>query len=164
MVEFLIYAGDHAEGVLSEVVPDETRHVWPELPPRSLAASAPDAMQSLFVEASVAESAGALRAAGALYRAAVEELAKDQGATAANLYDKIESLRGKIEDELIDDLHEARLLGNWSLHEGLAFSAEEVADVAELIVEAVHTLYVEPAERRALRDARKARRDAHKGS
>lgn len=58
--------------------------------------------------------------------------------------------------------HEARLLGNWSLHDGLEFSAAEVADVAELIAEAVHVLYVEPAERARMRQTRKDRRDQYK--
>ncbi|MEV6406046.1 hypothetical protein AB0M58_24255 [Streptomyces bobili] len=39
-------------------------------------------------------------------------------------------------------------------------SAEASADVAELIAEAVHILYVQPEEGRAMRDARKARRGA----
>jgi hypothetical protein len=49
-----------------------------------------------------------------------------------------------------DNLHEARLLGNWSLHDGLQFSPEEIDDVAQIIADAVHQLYVQPAERARL--------------
>ncbi|MEE1822011.1 hypothetical protein PUR61_07365 [Streptomyces sp. BE20] len=38
--------------------------------------------------------------------------------------------------------------------------AKEVGDVAELTTEAVHALYDQPEERRVMRNARKARRDA----
>jgi hypothetical protein len=119
----------------------------------------PDAMRSLYREASRAESVGALRGAAALYRASVEELVADQNAQGATLYDRVEALVGEgVDDDLVRDLHEARLLGNWSMHEGLEFSAEEVADVASLIADAVHTLYVQPAQREAMRQAREARR------
>lgn len=97
-----------------------------------------------------------------MYRATVEELAKDQQATGGNLYEKIESLKGKLSAELVEDLHEARMLGNDSIHAGLIYSAEEVEDVAKLIEEAVLVLDVQPEEKRAMRDARKARRDGSK--
>jgi hypothetical protein len=54
------------------------------------------------------------------------------------------------------------MLGNGSIHEGVSYSAEEVEDVAKLIEEAVLVLYVQPREKRAMRDARKARREAAK--
>lgn len=98
-----------------------------------------------------------------MYRAAVEELVKDQNATGADLYRKIDSLKGQLPTELVEDLHEARMLGNDSIHAGIAYSAEEVEDVAKLIEEAVLVLYVQPEEKRAMRNARKARRDAAKG-
>ncbi|MFF1847062.1 DUF4145 domain-containing protein [Streptomyces sp. NPDC058217] len=135
--------------------------VWPERQSRELHPSAPNAVRDLFAEGARAEAAEAYRAAGAMYRAAVEELCKDLGAAGNNLAKKINDLVNRgVTPQIMEDLHEARLLGNWSLHDGLEFSAEEVADVAELIAEAVHILYVQPEERRAMRDARKARRDA----
>lgn len=136
--------------------------VSPSESPRSLHDSAPQAMRSLFAEASTCEKAKAFRAAGVMYRAAVEELVKDQEATGGNLYEKIESLKSKLADELVEDLHEARMLGNDSIHAGLTYSAEEVEDVAKLIEEAVLVLYVQPEQKRAMRDARGARRDAGK--
>lgn len=117
-------------------------------------------MRSLFREASVAESAGAFRGAAGLYRAAVEALVDDQEVSGRDLHAKIEGLRGRVEDDLIADLHEARLTGNWSLHDGLEFSPEEVGDVADLIQDAVRILYVEPAKRAEMREARAARRAA----
>lgn len=42
--------------------------------------------------------------------------------------------------EVVRDLDEARLLGNWSLQKGLSFSYAEVADVASLIKEAAFLL------------------------
>lgn len=135
--------------------------VWPERQPRELHTSAPNVVRDLFAEGARAEAAEAYRAAGGMYRAAVEELCKDLGAEGNSLFSKINDLVNRgVTHEIVEDLHEARLLGNWSLHDGLEFSAEEVADVAGLIAEAVHILYVQPEERRAMRDARKTRRDA----
>jgi hypothetical protein len=139
--------------------------VWPKEPPRALPKEAPEAVQSLFSEASTAENAGAMRGAAGLYRATVDEICRERQARGRNLEDKIDDLKSKgADDDLVDDLHEARLTGNWSLHDGLEFSPEEVADVARLIAEAVDQLYVEPARRLEMREARQARREARKAS
>lgn len=146
--------------------PDERRWrtmVSPAQSPRSLHESAPEQVRSLYEEASKCEKGNAFRAAGVMYRATVEELVKDQQATGANLWAKIESLKAKLSDELVEDLHEARMLGNDSIHAGITYSAEEVADVAGLIEEAVLVLYVQPEQKRAMREARKARRTSSKG-
>jgi hypothetical protein len=63
-----------------------------------------------------------------------------------------------VDSDIVRDLHEARLLGNWSLHQGVDFSDEEVDDVAELIAAACYELYEEPARREAMRAARTAKR------
>lgn len=136
--------------------------VSPAQSPRALHESAPEAVRSLFAEASKCESAKAFRAAGVMYRAVVEELVKDQGADNWGLKDKIKSLKGKLPDELIEDLHEARMMGDDSIHKGITYSAEEVEDVAKLIEEAVLVLYVQPEEKRRMRDARRARRSGAK--
>ena len=148
-----------------EVGGEPIEHVWrtmaaPAESPRTLHDCAPEAVRSLFAEASTCEKAKAFRAAGVMYRATVEELVRDQGATGKDLWNKIESLKGKLSDELVEDLHEARMLGNDSIHAGLTYSAEEVEDVAKLIEEAVLVLYVQAEEKRKMRDARKARRSA----
>lgn len=135
--------------------------IYPSRAPRELSDHVPEAVRSLFREASECENVGALRGAAGLYRAAVEVLCDEQGAEGKTLYAKLEALKTKaIDDQIIADLHEARLLGNFSLHDGMTFTAEEVADVAELLIEATTALYVQPAERRRLRDARKSRREA----
>jgi hypothetical protein len=134
--------------------------VAPPDEPRTLHESAPAAARSLYEEGSRCEAARAFRGAAVLYRAAVEELVKDQGASGRDLYAKIESLRNEVSDELIDDLHEARILGNFSIHEGVVFSRTEVEDVALMIEEIVLTLYEQPEEKRAKREARKQRREA----
>jgi len=136
------------------------RLIHPAPAPRELHESVPDAIRSFHREASTCEQAGALRGASVLYRAAVEELVNERGAAGRNLYERIEDLKSKgLSAELVDDLHEARLLGNDSIHDGLEYSAEEVGDVAELIEEATVLLYVQPAERQRMRDARKDRRE-----
>lgn len=132
---------------------------WPPRRPRALDAGVPEAIRSAFEEGSRCEVAGAMRGAAAMYRMAVEVLCKDQGTTAAKLYHMIEELGTKnLPAEIVKDLHEARMLGNDSIHDGLRFSADEVADVADLIVEATVHLYVQPADRAAMRAARQARR------
>lgn len=52
------------------------------------------------------------------------------------------------------------MLGNDSIHAGITYTAEEVEDVAQQIEEAVLVLYVQPEQKRAMRDARTARRNA----
>ncbi len=133
--------------------------LYPVLPPKTLQDEAPAAVTSLYREASVAENAGALRGAAALYRAAVEQLLTDLGIPDGKLGRRIEQLADRgVDVDVVTSFHEARLLGNWSLHDGVEFSPEEVSDVAELIVEATEELYVIPAKREEMRAARAARR------
>ncbi|MEO8697806.1 MAG: DUF4145 domain-containing protein, partial [Acidimicrobiales bacterium] len=83
-----------------------------------------------------------------------------RGCTGKDLYTRIEQLETRgIDRDLVDDLHEARLLGNWTLHEGVEFSPAEVADVSLLIADAVEVLYVQPAAKAMMRDLRRNRRD-----
>ncbi|MFJ2061376.1 DUF4145 domain-containing protein [Streptomyces sp. NPDC087908] len=124
--------------------------VYPAGEPDQLAPEAPESVRGLFAEGARCEQAGALRAAGAMYRAAVEELCADRGAEGNNLIAKIADLVNRgVPAELARDLDEARMLGNWSPHKGLNFFHDEVADVASLIKEAVFLLYVQPVERSA---------------
>lgn len=149
------------EGESQSRSPVATRVVSPDRAPRELDEVVPEGIRSLFREGSVAERAGAMRAAGALYRAAVEALCDDRQCAGSKLFHKIEDLASKgVDVDVVGALHEARLLGNWSLHDGLEFSAEEVADVAQLIEDAVVVLYVQPAERSRLREARRVRRES----
>lgn len=133
---------------------------WPARRPRELETAVPEKIRELFAEGSVVENAGALRAAAALYRATVEEICADREAEGPKLFHKIEALKNLgVDAGIVDDLHEARLMGNWTLHQGEPFAADEVADVADLIVEATVVLYVQPAERARMREARRARRN-----
>jgi hypothetical protein len=58
-------------------------------------------------------------------------------------------------------MHEARLVGNDSLHDGLVYSPDELADIAELIAAAVKLAFVQPAEKEAMKEARRLRREAN---
>jgi hypothetical protein len=94
-----------------------------------------------------------------MYRATVEAIVKDKRMTGQDLKERINSLAGVgVDEDTVRDLHEARLTGNWSMHEGTEFSADE--DVAELIEQACYELYEEPAKREAMRAARQARRQS----
>jgi hypothetical protein len=139
--------------------------VYPRRSPRNLDQTVPESIRSLYREASECEAAGAFRGAGVLYRAAVEELVNHQGGTGKDLYHRIESLKAKNDfpSQLVNDfLHEVRKMGNDSIHAGISYSADEVADVAGLIEEAALVLYVQPEQRRQMREARQQRRDAAK--
>ncbi|MFC8765807.1 DUF4145 domain-containing protein [Streptomyces sp. NPDC057193] len=137
--------------------------VWPPQEPRPLSSDAPEKVVTLFLEAGRAEAAGAFRLAGVGYRAVVEEICKERGAQGKTLYNMIGDLaRLNVPQPVIDGFHEARMLGNDSIHDGLEYAPDEVADIAGLIEEAVLVLYVQPAERQRMAEARLARRTAHK--
>ncbi|MFP3471315.1 hypothetical protein R0J90_14840, partial [Micrococcus sp. SIMBA_144] len=86
-----------------------------------------------------------------------------QGGTGRDLKAKINSLAQRLDAELLEDLHESRLVGNDSIHVGLQYAPEEIADVAELLWEAAFVLYEQPAQKASMRAARKARHDAARG-
>lgn len=156
-------------GSLPDVRVLHRQMICPSLSPRDLHESVPDAIRSLYREASTCERSGAMRAAGVMYRAAVEEMVKERGATGKDLHKKIEDMKNKglesdLVDDLVTDLHEAREAGNGSIHDGIVYSADEIADIAQLIEEATVTLYVQPEQKRAMREARKARRAVAKAS
>lgn len=137
--------------------------VWPAQEPRPLSQDAPDKVRELFLEAGRAEAVAAFRLAGVGYRSVVEEICKERGANGKNLHAMISDLaRLNVPQAVIDGFHEARLLGNDSVHDGLEYASDEVADIASLIEEAVLVLYVQPAERQRMAAARLARRTAHK--
>ncbi|MFJ2477189.1 DUF4145 domain-containing protein [Streptomyces sp. NPDC087659] len=141
------------------------RQVWPEALPRALSSQAPEMVRALYADASRAENAGSFRLAGVGYRAVVEEICKDQGATQYNLQGKIQELAGRgLPQDVVDAMHEARVVGNDSVHHNVEYAADEIADLALLIEEAVKILYVQPAERKRLADARAARSAAAKAA
>jgi hypothetical protein len=137
--------------------------VWPAQEPRPLSQDAPDKVRDLFLEAGRAEAVAAFRLAGVGYRSVVEEICKERGAQGKNLHAMIGDLaRLNVPQSVIDGFHEARMLGNDSVHDGLEYAPDEVADIADLIEEAVLVLYVQPAERQRMAAARLARRTSHK--
>ncbi|MGW4048438.1 DUF4145 domain-containing protein [Streptomyces sp. NPDC004721] len=127
-------------------------------PPRR---AVPEPIRSAYEEASRAENSGAARLAGVGYRSAVEELCKDQGATHHTLHGKIQELAARgLPADVITALDETRVVGNDSVHHGVAYSAEELADIAELVAEAAVLLYVQPAQRRRMAESRRRRHEA----
>ncbi|WP_079181385.1 DUF4145 domain-containing protein [Streptomyces sp. Tue 6075] len=134
--------------------------LWPSPAPRVLDPDVPERIRSAYEEASRAENAGAARLAGVGYRSAVEELCKDQGATHKTLHGKIRELAAQgLPGDIITALDETRVVGNDSVHQGVAYSAEELADIAELVAEAAVLLYVQPAQRRRMAESRKKRHE-----
>lgn len=139
--------------------PAYSKLIYPDRPPRSLPSEAPRTVASLFREASICEFAGAVRGAAGLYRSAVEAIAEDRAVSDGTLEAKIEKLRELgVESDVVRFLHEARILGNWSLHDGIEFSEEEVDGVAHLIEDAIEQIYVTPSRREAMQRARADRR------
>lgn len=151
------YAKDALTEELSRLV------LWPAPPPRVLHTDVPERIRSAYEEASRAENAGAARLAGVGYRSAVEELCKDQGAAHHALHGKIQELAAKgLPADVITALDETRIVGNDSVHHGVEYSAEELADIAELVAEATVILYAQPAQRRRMAESRKTRHQAAK--
>jgi hypothetical protein len=136
----------------------------------------PEEVRSFYEEGGVAMAAGAPRAAAAMFRGAVEAMCDALGVARTtqsktgreiprNLRDRVNDLEEKgVDPDIVEDLHEARLVGNDSLHDGLIYAADELADVAELIAHAVQLAFVHPADKRAMKEKRDARREAHQAA
>lgn len=134
--------------------------VYPAQKPRQADQEVPETIRDLYEEAARCEINNAPRGAAVLYRAAVEEMCKHLGVTGNNLYQRIEALAGLgLDAGVVRDMHEARLLGNDAIHDGLVYSSDEIADVAELIEEAFFVLFVQPAQRESFRERRRRRRE-----
>lgn len=135
---------------------------WPERGPRPLALEAPEKVKSLFDEAAQCEAIGALRGAAGLYRACAEEIVRDRQQPGDDLQATINRMRGSgVDEDLIDALHDARLTGNWSLHQGVTFAPDEIEDLALLLTDVVEQIYAEPARRAEMRMNRDKRRAEH---
>lgn len=137
--------------------------VWPPRTPRELGPEAPAVVREVFDEAALAEAAGAYRLAGIGYRATVEQIVKNRGAAGRDLKQRILALAATgVPQDILDAFNEARFVGNDAAHDALAYSAEEIADIAELIHEAVVVIYVQPAQRAKMALQRAARRASSK--
>lgn len=153
------------EGTKQKFRTIDLTQLWPTQMPRELPPEAPDSVREVFSEAALAESVGAFRLAGIGYRAAVEQIVKERGAAGKNLYERITGLTALgAPQDIVDAFHEVRFVGNDAAHDALAYSADEIADVAELISEAVFVLYVQPAQRADMAAQRAARRAAARQS
>lgn len=137
---------------------------------RTLDPNAPVNIGEAYAEASQCQVIGAMRAAGAMYRMALELICDEKGIprngnnAAGKTYSRLVNRVGDLESkglphDLTTDLHEVRLVGNDSVHEGIGFSVDELDDIAGMIEEAVEVLWVQPAQRAAMKAARDARRN-----
>jgi hypothetical protein len=144
----------------SEAASTEARVLYPDVARPRMAPEAPRLVADLWEEAAVCLLNGAPRGAAACLRGAVEQIAKGHGAVGKDLREKITDLGSKmsLEPDLVDGLHDTRLTGNWSVHDGVAFSDDEISDLSELVKDAVEILYVQPAKRKAMAAARITRR------
>lgn len=147
-------------GVSGPAFPTESRILYPSVSTPRMAPEAPREVASLWEEAAICANAGALRGAAGCLRAAVERIAADKGAVGSSLQKQITDLGKKtgLEPDLVTALHDTRLTGNWSLHDGVEFSRDEIEDLAELVKDTVEILYVQPARRAAMAAARAQRR------
>jgi hypothetical protein len=121
-------------------------------------------VRSFYEEGGVAEAAGARRAAAAMFRGSVEAICDALDIPRkGSLRDRVDDLATKgVDRDIVEDLHEARLVGNDSLHDGTIYDADELADVAELIADAVRLALVLPAEKQAMKEKRNARREGNR--
>jgi len=139
--------------------PVDERFIWPTPGPREVPLHVPNEVASVYVDASIAENAGALRSASASYRTTAEEIVKQQGCVGRTLQEKIDDLGSHgVSADLVHDLHEARTMGNDTVHSGLQFSVEEIQDVATLLFEAMEELYTTPETHRLRAQERLQRR------
>lgn len=141
-------------------VPTASKMIYPNVSTPKLPSEVPRVVASLWEEAALCASVGALRGAAGCLRGAVELIAKDQGITSGRIIEKIDALGQQLglAQDLIDALHDTRLTGNWSLHDGVEFTRDEIDDLSGLVMEVVEIVYVQPARRAAMAANRAARR------
>lgn len=124
----------------------------------------PDHIAQAATEATLCLSMGAYRAVGSLARAVVEATAKDKGATGKNLAERIDALAAAqhIREHTREQAHEIRYFGNGMAHGDFTdpVSAEEAAEVLELMSEVLSEVYQSPARLERVREARKAKKNA----
>ena len=122
----------------------------------------PDDIASAASEAYSCFSINANRAAVLMARTAIEATAKDKQITDGNLYQKIDAMAEKniITDQLAEEAHEIRLLGNDMAHGDLAeaVSEEDASDILGFLDSVMDYVYQQPMllqKRKALRERRK---------
>lgn len=138
--------------------------IWPEEVTAKAFLDVPEAIASAASEAHQAIGARAPRAAVAMARSVVEATAKDKGITQGNVQAKINQLaiNGHISEAMKDAAHEIRFAGNEAAHGDLVgepISAEEAAEIVELMDAILERVYQEPAKVARVRASREARRN-----
>ena len=100
-------------------------------------ANVPPAIVEAFAEALTCHAHGCFKASAMMVRKALEETCRERGAKGGSLYERIEALKTKatLPQELLDGLHEIRLLGNDAAHVDAQDYAEIGKDEIETIVE-----------------------------
>lgn len=121
----------------------------------------PEPIAKAATEAWLCRAAGAPRGACALARAIVEATAKDKGFTSGTLMAKINDLSntGLIRAAVRDQAHSIRIVGNDAAHGDLdvEVTADDAAEVLELMGEVLNEVFQAPARSARLRAAREAR-------
>lgn len=126
----------------------------------------PNDIASAASEAYACFSINANRAAVLLARTAVQAIAKDKGIHTANLYSDIEQMANAhvITDQLKEEAHEIRFLGNDMAHGdlGTAVDPDDAADILGFLDSLLDYVYQQPMaiqKRRELRERRKQRQN-----
>lgn len=122
--------------------------------PKDIASAASEAYSCFSINAN--------RAAVLMARTAIEATAKDKQITDGNLYQKIDAMAEKniITDQLAEEAHEIRLLGNDMAHGDLAepVSEEDASDILGFLDSVMDYVYQQPMllqKRKALRERRR---------
>lgn len=121
----------------------------------------PDHIAAAADEAHRCHSIQAHRAAVVMARAVVEATAKDKGITTKGLYDKITEMKQQhlISNLVADQAHEIRLFGNDMAHGDFVvpITEEDTREILALMDKVLASVYQEPAQLAALKQARLAR-------
>lgn len=105
----------------------------------------PPEIGELYREAATSLSAACYRGAVALTRAAVDAAITDQGGKGKWLHDRIQSMKGKLRDQLIEVADELKIGGNAAAHDfDQKFSEEEASERFRFLVEVLRELYETP--------------------
>ncbi|MGA2493496.1 MAG: DUF4145 domain-containing protein [Roseiarcus sp.] len=127
------------EGTVASVQPPELIEISTD--------NLPSICQVTLVEAAACHAAGAYRASAMMVRRLLEELCELNGASGANLHQRIESLRKLISlpEPLFEAMAELKALGNDATHVQAKsyddIGRDESADAIELACEILKSLY-----------------------
>ena len=140
-------------------------HTW--LPLRPMGKEYEDVPKDIASAASEAYSCfsiNANRAAVLMARTAIEATAKDKQITDGSLYNKIDAMAKKniITDQLAEEAHEIRLLGNDMAHGDLAepVTEEDASDILGFLDSVMDYVYQQPMALQKRRELREKREQA----